>query len=266
MSAIVGKKLGMTRVFDDDGTAIPVTVVEAAPNRITAIRKSDRDGYDAVQLAGVPVAERKLSRPELGHLKKAGAGPMKTLVEFRDVEFPAASEASKEAPADDADTSKEPNPDAPQTGTPGAEGEEVPADAQGVPADGEAEARDAQAGPGDRKVGDDVTVADFQPGEKVKVSAVSIGKGFQGTIKRHNFSRGPETHGSHNVRAPGSAGASADPARVFPGMKMPGQMGSKRATQLGATVVDVDSERNLLLIKGSVPGGRNATVEVRSVG
>jgi large subunit ribosomal protein L3 len=259
VSAIVGKKLGMTRVFDDDGTAIPVTVVEAAPNRITAIRKSDRDGYNAVQLAGLPVAEGKLSRPELGHLKKAGADPMKTLVEFRDAEFPSATEAPKE-----------PNPEAPQTGTPGAEGEEVAGDgeaeSQEVPADGEAEAQDAPAEAGERKVGDDVTVADFQPGEKVKVSAISIGKGFQGTIKRHNFSRGPETHGSHNVRAPGSAGASADPARVFPGMKMPGQMGSRRATQLGATVVDVDFERNLLLIKGSVPGGRNATVEVRSVG
>jgi large subunit ribosomal protein L3 len=100
----------------------------------------------------------------------------------------------------------------------------------------------------------------------VKVSAVSIGKGFQGAIKRHNFSRGPETHGSHNVRAPGSIGASADPARVFKGMGMPGQMGSRRVTQRGAQVVEVDAERNLLLIRGSVPGGKNATVEVRSDG
>ena len=100
----------------------------------------------------------------------------------------------------------------------------------------------------------------------MKVSAVSIGKGFQGTIKRHNFGRGPETHGSHNVRAPGSVGASADPARVFKGMRMPGQMGSRRVTQRGAHVVEVDAERNLLLIRGSVPGGKNATVEVRSDG
>jgi large subunit ribosomal protein L3 len=111
-----------------------------------------------------------------------------------------------------------------------------------------------------------VTVASFEPGQRVKVSAVSIGKGFQGTIKRHNFSRGPETHGSHNVRAPGSVGASADPARVFKGMSMPGQMGSRRVTQRGAHVVEVDTERNLLLIRGSVPGGKNATVEVRSDG
>jgi large subunit ribosomal protein L3 len=118
----------------------------------------------------------------------------------------------------------------------------------------------------DRKVGDDVTVADFEPGDRVKVSAVSIGKGFQGTIKRHNFSRGPVTHGSHNIRAPGSIGASADPARVFKGMGMPGRMGGRRTTQRGATVVEVDAEQNLLLIRGSVPGARNATVEVRSNG
>ena len=115
-------------------------------------------------------------------------------------------------------------------------------------------------------MGDDVTVTSFEPGQRVKVSAVSIGKGFQGTIKRHNFSRGPETHGSHNVRAPGSVGASADPARVFKGMGMPGQMGARRVTQRGAHVVEVDAERNLLLIRGSVPGGKNATVEVRSDG
>ncbi len=209
MAAIIGKKLGMTRIFDEDGTAIPVTVVEASPCKVTAIRNSERDGYDAVQLAGIPTEERKLTKPELGHLKKAGAGALRTVVEFRDAEFP---------------------------------------------------------GEDERKVGDDVTVGDFEPGEMVKVSAVSIGKGFQGTIKRHNFSRGPMTHGSHNIRAPGSIGASADPARVFKGMGMPGRMGGKRVTQRGATVVEVDAEHNLLLIRGSVPGARNATVEVRSNG
>jgi large subunit ribosomal protein L3 len=211
MSAIIGKKLGMSRVFTEDGTAIPVTVIEATPNKVTAIRRADRDGYDAVQLAADPVADDKLTKAELGHLKKAGATAMRSVVEFRDAELPR-------------------------------EGEEEP------------------------KVGEDVTVSDFEPGQKVKVSAVSIGKGFQGTIKRHRFSRGPVSHGSHNVRAPGAIGASADPARVFPGQKMPGQMGAQRVTQRGAQVVDVDPERNLLLIRGSVPGGRNATVEVRSVG
>ena len=207
MSAIVGKKLGMTRVFTEDGTAVPVTVIEAQPNTVTAIRRADRDGYDAVQLAADPVTpEDKLTRAELGHLKKAGAPAMRTLVEFRD------------------------------------EGGE------------------------ETKVGDDVTVAGFEPGQRVKVSAVSIGKGFQGTIKRHNFGRGPTSHGSHNIRAPGSIGASADPSRVFPGTRMPGQTGARRVTQRGAEVVEVDAERNLLLVRGSVPGPKNATVEVRSDG
>ena len=221
MSAIVGKKLGMTRLFLEDGTAVPVTVIEAEPNRVTAIRRADRDGYDAVQLAAVPVADDKLTKAEAGHLKKAGAPAMHTLVEFRDAEVGGGESAGDE---------------------------------------------EAAEGSGEPKVGDDVTVASFEPGERVKVSAVSIGKGFQGTIKRHNFSRGPESHGSHNVRAPGSIGASADPARVFKGMRMPGQMGSRRVTQRGAHVVEVDAERNLLLIRGSVPGGKNATVEVRSDG
>ena len=245
MSAIVGKKLGMTRVFGEDGAAIPVTVIEAEPNKVTAIRKADRDGYDAIQLAAIPVAERKLTKGELGHLKKGGAGGMKTLVEFRDVEIPAAT-TSEDSPAD------------PRPATP----DHRSADASLS----EAEESAADGKSGEPKVGDSVTVATFQPGDKVKVSAVSIGKGFQGTVKRHGFSRGPVTHGSHNVRAPGSIGASADPARVFKGVRMPGQMGAKRVTQRGATVVEVDAERNLLLIKGSVPGATNATVEVRTLG
>jgi large subunit ribosomal protein L3 len=205
----------MTQVFREDGTVVPVTVIEAGPCKVTAIRKSDRDGYDAVQLGFGEVREAKLTRAELGHLEKAGAGPLKHLVEFRDAALPG--------------------------GGGGEEGD----------------------GP---KVGDDVTVTAFEPGEKVKVSGLSIGKGFQGGIKRHNFSRGPVSHGSHNVRAPGSIGASADPARVFKGMKMPGRMGGKRVTQRGLEVADVDADRNLLLIKGSVPGARNAIVEVRSDG
>jgi large subunit ribosomal protein L3 len=201
-------------------------VIEAAPNKVTAIRKADRDGYDAVQLAAIPVREDRIRMPEAGHLKKAGAAGMRTLVEFRDAEVGGQA---------------------------------------GVESEGEAE-EGAEASSEGPKLGDDVTVSSFEPGQQVKVSAVSIGKGFQGTIKRHNFSRGPETHGSHNVRAPGSVGASADPARVFKGMRMPGQMGSRRVTQRGAHIVEVDAERNLLLIRGSVPGGKNATVEVRSDG
>jgi large subunit ribosomal protein L3 len=121
----------------------------------------------------------------------------------------------------------------------------------------------AEEGP---KVGDDVTVADFEPGQKVKVAGISIGKGFQGGIKRHNFSRGPVSHGSHNVRAPGSIGASAFPARVFKGTRMPGQMGNRRVTQGGLEIAEVDTDNNLLLVKGSVPGSRNAVVEVRTDG
>jgi len=202
MAAIIGKKLGMTQVFADDGTRVPVTVIEAGPCPVTAVRGSDRDGYTAVQLAFGEVPERKLSKAELGHLKKAGAPPARTLVEFRDQ--------------------------------------------------------------GEHQVGETLTVEQFEPGQQVKVSGVAVGKGFAGTIRRHNFSRGPVTHGSHNVRAPGSIGASADPARVFKGIRMPGRMGGKRITQRRLEVVEVDSKRNLLLVKGAVPGPRNGTVEVRS--
>jgi large subunit ribosomal protein L3 len=211
MPAILGKKLGMTQVFREDGTVVPVTVIEAGPCKVTAVREEERDGYAAVQLAFGEVKEGRLTRAEEGHLKKAGAAPMRHLVEFRDEDL-------------------------------GREDDEPV------------------------KIGDDVTVESFEAGQRVKVSGVSVGKGFQGGIKRHNFSRGPVSHGSHNVRAPGSIGASAFPARVFKGMKMPGQMGSKRSTQRGLEVAEVDAERNLLLIKGSVPGGRNAVVEVRTDG
>jgi large subunit ribosomal protein L3 len=209
MAAILGKKLGMTQVFREDGTVVPVTVIEAGPCKVTAVREAERDGYAAVQLAFGEVKPGKLSKAEEGHLAKAGGAPMRHLVEFRDEDLG----RSEDEPA---------------------------------------------------KIGDDVTVSSFEAGQKVKVSGISIGKGFQGGIKRHNFSRGPVTHGSHNVRAPGSIGASAFPARVFKGMRMPGQMGNKRITQRGLEVADVDAERNLLLIKGSVPGSRNAVVEVRS--
>ena len=209
MAAILGKKLGMTQVFQEDGTVIPVTVVEAGPCRVTAVREPERDGYAAVQLAFGEVAQGKLSKGEEGHLKKAGAAPMRHLVEFRDEDL------------------------------------------------------GAEEGP---KIGDEVTVTGFEAGQKVKVAGISVGKGFQGGIKRHNFSRGPVSHGSHNVRAPGSIGASTFPARVFKGMRMPGQMGNKRVTQRGLEIAAIDAERNLLLIKGSVPGSRNGILEVRTDG
>ena len=203
MPAILARKLGMTQFFAEDGRVERVTVLEAGPCHVTAIRTPDRDGYEAVQLAFGETSEKRLTRAERGHLAKADAPPMRHLVEFRD-----------EA--------------------------------------------------GELQVGETVTVEAFKRGDTVKVSAVSKGKGFQGTVKRHNFSRGPESHGSHNVRAPGAIGASATPSRVFKGIRGPGQMGNRRVTQRGLTVVDVLPDRNLLLVRGSVPGPRGGRVEIRS--
>jgi large subunit ribosomal protein L3 len=203
MPAILAKKLGMTQVFQKDGSVARVTVLEAGPCPVTAIRTPERDGYEAVQLAYGLTKEKHLSRPELGHLKKADAPPMRTLVEFRD-----------EA--------------------------------------------------GELQMGESVTVEAFEVGARVKISGTSKGKGFQGTIKRHNFASGPKSHGSHNVRAPGSIGASATPSRVFKGIRGPGQMGNKRVTQKGIEVVQIDSKLNLMLVRGSVPGPSGSIVEVRT--
>jgi large subunit ribosomal protein L3 len=205
MPAILAKKLGMTQVFQEDGSVARVTVLEAGPCPVTAIRTVERDGYDAVQLAFGQAREKHLSKAELGHLKKADAPPMRTLAEFR----------------------------------------------------GEA---------GELQLGETVTVDAFEVGSRVKIAGISKGKGFQGTIKRHNFSSGPKSHGSHNVRAPGSIGASATPARVVKGIRGPGQMGNRRATQKGLEVVRVDAAENLLLVRGSTPGPRGSIVEVRSDG
>jgi large subunit ribosomal protein L3 len=202
MAGILAKKLGMTQLFLEDGRVERVTVLEAGPCPVTAVRTADRDGYTAVQLAFGATKEKHLSKPELGHLRKADAGPHRHLVEFRD-----------------------------------------------------------EAGV---SMGDTVTVAVFEPGQKVKVAGTSKGKGFQGTIKRHNFASGPKSHGSHNKRAPGSIGASAWPARVMKGIRGPGQMGNKRVTQKGLEVVQVDADNNLLLLRGAVPGPRNGIVEVRT--
>jgi len=205
MAAILAKKLGMTQLFMEDGKVERVTVLEAGPCPVTGVRTHERDGYEAVQLAFRTSKEKHLTRAELGHLKKAGAPPLRLVKEFR-------NEA------------------------------------------------------GELVVGETVTVAAFEVGQAVKVSGVSKGKGFQGTIKRHNFASGPKSHGSHNVRAPGSIGASATPSRVFKGIRGPGQMGNKRVTQKGLTIVRIDAEDNLMLVRGSVPGPRNGYVEVRTDG
>ncbi len=202
MKGILGKKLGMTQIFDpESGVVTPVTVIEAGPCPVVQVKTNDVDGYEAVQLAFEEVADRKISKPELGHLQKGQTGAHRHLVEFR--------------------------------------------------------------GQSELLVGETVTVEAFEPGDNVKVAAISHGKGFQGTIKRHNFKRGPKTHGSHNIRKPGSIGASATPSRVFKGQKMAGRMGGKRVTQLGLVIHEVDVERNLLLVKGAVPGPKNGLVEVR---
>jgi large subunit ribosomal protein L3 len=202
MPAILAKKLGMTQLFQDDGAVARVTVLEAGPCPVTAIRTAERDGYEAVQLAFGATREKHLSKAELGHLKKVDAPPLRHLVEFRD-----------EA--------------------------------------------------GELQLGETVTVESFAVGGRVKIAGISKGKGFQGTIRRHGFQSGPKSHGSHNVRAPGSIGASATPSRVFKGIRGPGHMGSRRATQPGLEVIAVDAERNLLMVRGSVPGARGSVVEVR---
>jgi large subunit ribosomal protein L3 len=204
MKGILGRKLGMTQVFDpESGQVTPVTVIEAGPCPVVQVKTVETDGYDAVQIAFDEVAERKLSKAERGHLGKADVAPHRHLVELR--------------------------------------------------------------GASELTVGESVTVEAFAPGEKVKVAGISIGKGFQGTIKRHRFHRGPVTHGSHNVRKPGSIGASATPSRVFKGQKMAGRMGGVRVTQSGLVVHEVDAERNLLLVKGAVPGPRSGIVEIREM-
>jgi large subunit ribosomal protein L3 len=202
VKGILGRKLGMTQVFDpESGQVTPVTVIQAGPCPVVQVKTFETDGYEAIQIAFEPVVDRKITKPELGHLAKAGATAHRHLVELR--------------------------------------------------------------GQSELQVGETVTVEAFEPGEAIKVAGISIGKGFQGTIKRHNFARGPVSHGSHNVRKPGSIGASATPSRVFKGQKMAGRMGGKRITQLGLVVHQVDVERNLLLVKGAIPGPKSGIVEIR---
>jgi large subunit ribosomal protein L3 len=203
VKGIVGKKLGMTRLFDSDsGVVTPVTVIEAEPCPVVQVKTADANGYDAVQIAFDRVADRKLTKAALGHLKANNVeGAYRRLLELR--------------------------------------------------------------GQSELVVGENVTVEAFAPGEKVKISGVSHGKGFAGTLKRHKFHRGPKSHGSHNIRKPGSIGASATPSRVFKGVRMAGRLGGKRVTQVGLVIHDVDAERNLLFVRGAVPGPKNAFVEVR---
>jgi large subunit ribosomal protein L3 len=201
---IVGRKLGMTRVFTDDGVSIPVTVIEALPNRITQLKNAEVDGYGAIQVTtGVRKASR-VSKPEAGHFAKANAEAGRGLWEFR---------------LDDA---------------------------------------------GELAVGSELSVDQFEEGQKIDVTGVSKGKGFAGTIKRHNFRGQDNTHGnSISHRVPGSIGQNQTPGRVFKGKKMSGHMGAERTTTQNLQVVRVDAEKGLLLVKGAVPGSKGGDVVVR---
>ncbi len=202
---IIAKKLGMTQIFDDNGKIVPVTVLQAGPCTVTQVKTVESDSYQAVQLGYQPVREKVLSKAELGHLKKCGAGPMRVLSEFRDM-------GSEMEP-----------------------GQEIRADI-------------------------------FNVGERVKVTGVSKGKGFQGVQKRYGFGGGRATHGSKFHRAPGSMGAGTYPAKVFKGKRMPGQTGNVTITTKDLEVVIVDAEKNLMMIKGSVPGPRTGIVKIEAMG
>jgi large subunit ribosomal protein L3 len=204
MKTLLGTKLGMTQFFRDDGTVVRCTVIQAGPCVVTQKKTVEKDGYAATQIAYGDVKAKRLNKPLLGHLKKAGvSGPLvkRHLIEVR--------------------------------------------------------------GEDELAVGDAVTVEVFAVGDEVKVTGVSKGKGFQGVMKRHGFAGGPGYHGAHFHRAPGSIGASADPSRVFPGSRLPGQMGNVRVTQTGLTVVATDPDKNLVLVKGAVPGSRGSLVVIR---
>jgi len=204
MSGLIGKKIGMTSIFDESGKNLPCTVIEAGPCIVTQVKSKERDGYDSVQLGFVDKSDKHVNNAELGHYKKAKTDPKKNLSEFKGFE-------------------------------------EV------------------------LKIGDKLTVDHFEEGEYVDVSGLSKGRGFQGVVKRHGFAGvGQATHGQHNrLRAPGSIGAASYPARVFKGMKMAGRMGNEKITIQNLKVLKVVSEKNLLVLKGSIPGHKNSIVVIR---
>ncbi|WAM34642.1 50S ribosomal protein L3 [Caldicellulosiruptor morganii] len=200
---ILGKKIGMTQVFDETGKVIPVTVIEAGPCVVVRKKTVEKDGYSAIQVGFEDIKENKLNKPLKGHFAKHGVKPKRYLRELR---------------LKDADK---------------------------------------------YEVGQEIRVDIFSPGERVDVTGISKAKGFQGVIKRHGQQRGPMSHGSMYHRRVGSMGSNTFPARTFPGKKMPGRMGGERVTVLNLQVVKVDPERNLLLVKGSVPGNKNSLLIIR---
>ena len=202
--AIIGKKVGMTQIFDENGRVIPVTVVEAGPCVVVQKKTVETDGYDAIQVGFGELREKLVNKPRKGHFAKAGVSLRRTLNEFRMEDI------------------------------------------------------------ANYNVGDEIKVDTFEIGDKVDVSGVSKGKGFQGTIKRWNASRGPMSHGSKFHRAPGSMGAASDPSRTFKNKRMPGHMGAKNTTVLNLEVVKIMPEKNIILIKGGIPGPNKGTVVIRN--
>jgi large subunit ribosomal protein L3 len=200
---ILGRKIGMTQLFNENGELIPVTVVQAEPNVVLQKRTLENDGYEAIQIGFQELKESRTNKAEKGHAEKANTTPKRYVREIRNVNLD------------------------------------------------------------EYEVGQELNVEVFQAGEMVDVTGTSKGKGFQGVIKRHNQSRGPMSHGSHYHRAPGSMGA-VDPMRVFPGKNLPGHMGAEQVTIQNLEVVSVDVERNLLLIKGNVPGAKKSFVKITS--
>ena len=203
MSGLIGKKVGMTSIFDENGKNIPCTIIEAGPCVVTQVRTKEVDGYDALQLGFDDKAEKRAAKAELGHFKKAGTSVKKKVVEFQGFED-------------------------------------------------------------NYKLGDTITVDFFTEGEFVDITGVSKGKGFQGVVRRHGFGGvGQTTHGQHNrLRAPGSVGASSYPSRVFKGMRMAGRMGAEKVTVQNLKVLKVVAEKNLLVVKGCIPGHKNAYVTI----
>ncbi len=202
MKSLLGKKLGMTQLFMEDGTVIPVTVVEAGPCVVTQKKTVETDGYNAVQIGYGDIREKLVTKPVAGHIKKAGAPLKRTLKEYH---------------VDDTNVFE---------------------------------------------LGQEIKVDVFEEGDVVDIKGTSKGKGFQGTIARHGFARGPMTHGSHNKRKPGSIGACADPSKVFKGKRMPGHGGSETVTIQNVKVISVDVDKNVLLVKGAVPGARGSLVSI----
>ena len=202
-TTILGRKLGMTQVWTEDGNLLPVTVVEAGPCVVTQVKTTETDGYNAIQIGFGEIAEKKVTKPMAGHFAKAGVDALKHLTEVRMDETP------------------------------------------------------------EFKAGDVIDVSALAEAQHVTVSGVSKGKGFAGSMKRHNFQGGPGGHGSHFHRAPGSVGQASTPSRVFKGKKLPGHMGTDKVTVRNLDVVSIDAEQNLLIVKGAVPGGKGALLTIK---